>query len=821
MPLVYLAAAAATVLIVSRSGIYPAGVDTLCHIYKGDVLYRSILQGDWWPIFDPMWYNGVEMLRYWAPLPVYIFAGCQAVAGGDPMNGYLIFVGVLYYFYALIWLYVGYKMERPVLGAFFGAIWFYMPNNLVAMFEEGNLPRTICVGILPLLVYFIHEYARDRNWRALPKITVCFAFVSLCHSGYAGMILISFLILAVLHKMIVRKKDVFFPVAAALLLGYLLIGVWLVPSLIGGITSTDSTEIMAGFFQSLRVSIDPLYRLHGGLYDFYFGAAACVIAVFGCLCAPRGAIPGFLAALVILLCTTTTLYPILSKLPGGQYLWMLRFISIGLCFILFSLLLWKGLRTPILLLLCALLVADIVPSLPLMYGNRTGESAYDMMAKYQDWTLIGEAQQITKQRLALVDESTLDSLSAYLVTGYGDPVATTYGAAWQSCTIATNFKQVDLSLETGDYFYLFDRCMELGNDTVLVLTSLVRDIVRDPVEKMDAAAAARGYSLVDENGRYRLYHMDTPDAWGTVTDYRSIAIGTHSAGTSLSFPAIEETTSNHLEDYTFEELSRYEMVYITDFTYDDRAYAEDLILRLSESGTRVVMVADGIPQDRVTHYREFLGLICNDIQFSNGYPEMDTIDGRLFTDMFPQGYTEWRTVYVEGLDEVWGQLYDNGLMLDFYGTVKNDNIVVVALNLPYFHELTHDPSAEHLLSHAMKLPANRLPERRVVPLEVTIDGGHIMVDSPEDGVNTSLAWHESFASDAPVYTRNNLTFVGAGTTHLTVTYPYLGAGAAVSIAALIGTIVLAVVDSKREKWERAKKQAETEAKEASSCAAGS
>ena len=47
------------------------------------------------------------------------------------------------------------------------------------------------------------------------------------------------------------------------------------------------------------------------------------------------------------------------------------------------------------------------------------------------------------------------------------------------------------------------------------------------------------------------------------------------------------------------------------FTYDDRAAAEQLITRLSESGVRIVIAADGIPEDRGSRNQSFLGGVCN------------------------------------------------------------------------------------------------------------------------------------------------------------------------------------------------------------------
>lgn len=44
-------------------------------------------------------------------------------------------------------------MNRPYLGAFVGLIWFFMPNNLLALFVEGNLARSLCMIFLPVFIY--------------------------------------------------------------------------------------------------------------------------------------------------------------------------------------------------------------------------------------------------------------------------------------------------------------------------------------------------------------------------------------------------------------------------------------------------------------------------------------------------------------------------------------------------------------------------------------------------------------------------------------------------------------------------------------------
>ena len=682
------------VKIVSQNGTYPAGSDTMYHIYRGDYVYNSIKDGNWYPLYDYMWYNGVELMRYWAPLAAYFMAFCEMLAGGNMLIGYLIFVGIISVLGALSWLYIGIRMKRPVLGAFIGFIWFFMPNNLCALFVEGNLARSLSMIFLPLFIYEVSEYLKDRKVIRIPFVMISFILIALCHLGYAGMVALAVLVYCIVHMIEGYSKRAAADIVISILLSFMLIGVWLVASLNGGITSLDNSENMANFFQKIVYTLNPVDRITTDYAHFYFGLAAAILAVGGMFFGYKKSRAGFVTAIITLICTATAMYPVLKILPGSQYLWMLRFISIALCMILYSFLKWDTLKKPLIVFFCVLLVLDIVPSIPLITGgldtisitkngvsiNTDNDSVWDRLDMQQDNTLISKAQSITKQRIALLDDSSLGSMGAFLVSDWNNAIPAAYGAGREAANTSTNIVRINRALADGNYYYVFDRCRELGNDTVLVrLSSLEKYGVS--VKDMDMAAGASGYSVAGENAAYRLYHMDTYDNWGTISKYEVIGIGSGTPLISQSFPAVEETDSDNLNDYSYEQLSQYKQVILDGFTYDDKTAAEELVLRLSEAGVKVVIYADGIPQEKKTQSQEFLGVTCSDIVFKNGYPDMDTKLGVLYPDLFPKGYATWQTVYVTGLDNTWGSVMDNGLKLDFYGTVKNDNIIVCGINI--------------------------------------------------------------------------------------------------------------------------------------------
>jgi len=804
LPLILLLYALIALLVahfVSQSGTYPDGADTMFYVYRGDMLYRSITErGNWYPLIDMMWYNGVQTLRYWSPVPVYILAGCQAIMGGSSFDGYLLFVGLLYFFSAVVWLHIGYTHDRPWMGAFLGGLWFFMPNNLFMLFVEGVLVRSMSVVVLPLYIVCVHDYLMDRKWSALPKMMVSFIIMLMFHLGWAGMIAITTLLFLLFYRVFYRREQrgSCAAVIVGILLCFVIPGIWVVPSLLGGITGLDSSQIMANFFQSLDVTLNPFWtwiegesRWFFGDGAAYFGLAAFALGVLGAFLGQKKARPGFCAAVLVCLLTSNSAYGFLRLLPGSQYLWMLRFLSIALAFLLVSFFFWKSMRKGLAVLFALLLVLDAIPAMNLItvFGSKVApESRYN---NAQELYYIDAVKMVTRQRMALAEPlgSVVDGI--YLATGYGeDAVPSCFGAGVQAATTYINIVQLNQAAEDGGYLYLFDRSLELGNDTVLI-PAREMDKGNCDIGELDAAAARVGYRFVAGDESYRVYHYDAaPATFGTITKYRAIGIGAFAPSISIGFPAVEEAESDNLNDYTYEQLSQYDVIYLSGFTYTDREKAEELVLKLTENGVKVIIMADGMPTIERTGTQTFLGVSAYSITIGNGYPPLYTIDGTLYCDLFPDGYTQWKTVYVNGLDDVWGYLDEDGQRLDFMGTAHNENLIFIGLNLSYHYSLTRDEAVGRLLSHALTLSATELPQRTVVPLELEYDGRKtITIRSDYDGVNTTLARQDIYTSEQTFREKNNLVYVDRGETVITLHYPYFWQGLAVSAAGVLMTAI--------------------------------
>lgn len=799
--IVYILAAIGICYALSVSGNYPSGTDTFCHIYKGNVLYDQISKGNWYPLYDQYWYNGVQMMRYWAPLPVYFLAFCQFIAGGQDLDGYLVFVALIEIVGGLSWLFIGVKKDRIMLGGFIGILWFFMPNNLLALFGEGNLPRSLSMVFLPIFFYCVYEYFYEDNKKCIIGIVPVFALIIMCHSGYAGMILIAMLLFMLVYRIVSRKKGKCLLMLAALIIPFLITGIWLYPSLKGGITSTDSSQVMKTFFQSAFSSLNPLLRVTKGPVDFYFGLAAFLLALFGLVCGKKESQTGFLTAVIIFACTTTTMYNVIVYLPGSQYLWMLRFISIALCMILYSLLMWKSLRKWILVLFLVLLTADIIPSMQFIINGKGDTTAEEKLQNEADRMLITETREITSQRTSFIGTDLAGAVGAYLLTDYNsDKVSQTFGAGWQSASTTSNIVSLNEAAEQGFYLYMFDRSLEMGNDTVLINVNVLKNKWND-VADVTRAAESVGYSLVKQNENYILYKIKTFDTFGCVTKYSGIGIGTSAVNLCYMDPDIELGKSDNLNDYSFEELSQYRIVFLSGFKYNDKEKAEQLVIKLSEAGIRIVICGDGIPELKNNNRSEFLGVTCHPVIFENGYPFLYAGNSKYDCMLFDRNYKTWKTVYFNGLDTTEGYIYDNGIKVSFMGTVKNENICFIGLNLTYHYALTKDETAKEIIDYVVEDILNPLPERKLVPISVEYASDSVTITSETDNTNTTLAFHDMFTSDKDIVEKNNLTYVDKGTTRIVFKYPYFTEGILISFLGIAAYIVLIIWLRKKHAYE--------------------
>ena len=61
--LAHAGAAALVMWLVSTSGTACSGADTFSHLFAGQSLLDGLSQGSLWPLVEPLWYNGAQLMR--------------------------------------------------------------------------------------------------------------------------------------------------------------------------------------------------------------------------------------------------------------------------------------------------------------------------------------------------------------------------------------------------------------------------------------------------------------------------------------------------------------------------------------------------------------------------------------------------------------------------------------------------------------------------------------------------------------------------------------------------------------------------------------
>ena len=658
------------------------------------------------------------------------------------------------------------------------------------LFAEGNIPRAVVATLLPYLLYAIWQFLEEKRTKAMYAIILLMALIALCHLMIAAMVgITTFLFVcfdAVCNKRIWR--GVF--LLTGMVLSFLLIGIWLVPALRGGLmgmSEAGTAQVMRDFFADGFTSLNPADRYSGELETFYYGIGIFIVGIIGMLLAGRKSAAGFITGLFLFFSTTNSLYDFYSKVPFHQFFWMIRFIPVGLGFTFMALLLWKNARKSVLIALCMILLVDLYPARFYLYAEKADRAtnvSAAQMRRAENYGIL-QAKELTKQRMALFDLSSYGAFAAYMISAVEPSKDYTFGWAWQGAATAVNIVQLNSAYAEGDFYYLFDRCLLMGNDTVLLRIALLPQ-QEDDIPAVTEAAAASGYSLQEQGADYLIYTVDTPEQFGTVTTYEAAAIGGGGADLARLFPAFEELADSCIDHYTFEDLSLYKTIYLSDFTYEDKQKAETLLQKLSDAGVHIIIDMNHISTNDAKGVTTFLGVTAQSITLKDTYGQLTYREESYTPQEFSAEDANWNTVYLNGLTQVDGTVRVGERILPYVGSVSAyENITFLAMNLPYHLQLTRDEAVYTLLEQVLGVNRETIPKREIVPLEIVQKRDTITIQTEYDHTNTALAYYDIFHPDREITVDWYLVSVGKGTTVIRLQYPYLKQGILVSLLGII------------------------------------
>lgn len=780
----------------------PSGGDVWGHLYKSQVMYESIEKGNWYPLFDLKWYNGIQLFRYWAPFSYYLMSGLLWFTDGNLLGAYYLLAGVVFFFGGLPWIIWGNIEKRRVMGTIFGVLWFFMPETIRIYFCAGNLPQMVTTTIVPYVILSLWLFTRKKRNRAAIGLYAGMLLMSFTHLMVTAIMGLSAFIYLAIDELRNKDRKRKFQALVIMVTGIMTAGIWVVPSLKGGMVTAEQggDSVMSTLIYPLSTSLNPFNRLWGERDTFYFGLGIVVLSILGIMLAKGHKKAGFVFLLIILVFTTPATYNILSKLPFSQLFWMTRFTPMVYGFFFCSMLEWTTLKKKYCAIAMGILLLDLGPSFILpQYSVITPESTISDVESLRG---------ITSQRAAIVDISSYGSYPSYGICG-DDGVNYTYGWSWQGAVTGDNIVLLNEALEKENYLFLFDRCLELGNDTVLIRKMHLGKNGASK-EEMEEAAGQSGYVLIKETEEAYLFKRETPEQFGVISEYQGIVIGKYANAMTTTYPCFEAGGSEQLDAYSFEDLRDYRVIFLSGFTYKDKNKAETLLIKLAENNVRIVIDTTHLPSDSRTKQETFLNVTNQQVHFQNRYPELYYNGQILNADNFTEEDSNFSTGYIASVDHVLGSFYMGSKELTFLGyNEENPNIYFLGINLMYYATETGDQTVLGMLNEVLGVSNEQLPVRELVPIkiEITEDLLRIQIENNNKNkepntvkeesitveghdINTTIAYQDIFESVQEINEKNNLLVIQDTDTEIVMQYPLFTAGLAVSLFGLFGGMVM-------------------------------
>lgn len=584
----------------------------------------------------------------------------------------------------LCWALIGCRTKRYFAGIFTGLIWMFIPYNFYNVVVTENISVLLCTVIVPVAVYTSFDYTKTKQ-KIMPIITVFALLILRQLDAYTTAVVSGcIVILLVLWKIVNEEKHGIVAPAAAVILPNI-VTVFQVFTQKGyyrkNFCISEDTLIF-----SFKDVLNPVYNLRHNESIYYFGIIILLCAVFGFICSHRKTNIMFLYGILLMIFTVNPIAGWFVKKTGfrSDRLYVLIIMSYASIFVAFVM--WETLKLKIHIALCILLCMDMVPSTYLTYQKQDNFVTYSEEEDVSD-NILKEAQRVTKNKMIIAGKLDEDKVT--------DRVAE--------------------AMDLGEYLYVFDRCISAGYDTVVLEKSKMRNKDAD-VYMVEDAARKENYRLISSNKHYILFHHDKCDDrnFKVENSYKAIGIGDKVHQLAMIYPEIYESDETDIEKYSVSELSKYETVYLSGFTYDDRDDAEKIIKDVAKSGTKVVINADNIPYDQNTRNKAFLGITCNSINFENGYPTLIIDKKEILTELFDEEYAQWQGVYINGLKNVDGYFKENGQKIDFMGSIKDKNINFVGINLISHYAITYDDTLKKYIDDLVGFKQEDAPKHEIV-----------------------------------------------------------------------------------------------------------
>ena len=743
----------------------PTGNDIFGHLYKAQFLTNEIKNGNYYPLYSKDWYNGIQLFRYWPIFTYYILSGINLIVK-DIIISYYLFLSLTFLLSFIGWCLIANRDNKNIY-IILGLLYWFLPDNLRVIFGEGNLARVLIFSILPIFFYFftnLIEYKKS----FIPTV-ICIFIITNTHFMLAAM---SAIIFCIYSFFVGLRRKTWYLGFTSFIIGFLLSGIVLLPGLQNNIISQDNSavkNIMLDWSQSLFTSINPFNRLDTSICCS-FGLAMIILILINIINKQK---TGSIVALIFFILTSDLFIPLLIQLPLSQIWWMTRFVQ--MCYVLIIYETGKinfEHKNLIKISIPLIIILDIIPSLGFFTNKEYNE------INTNDY-LFDEAIDLVDSRLGLIDETTFGSYISYYILEKDVPYV--QGWAIQGASTNENIVTLTESVKFGYYGYTFKSLLELGCDSVLIKKDLLINFnEKDFFDK----ATYYGYELINENNNVYLFdNKKITQNYGINFEYNNLAIGKSSIYISYIYPSFKVGDSINLDDYSYEELSKYNCIYLSNFEYSNKTNFENLLVKLNNNGTKIII--------DTTH------LAINYLSIATTFD----IESR-FISIYNLNKLSYKGVdYSVSIPYEWYSTYlvsnnKNSKNYNFNYGEENitylselGNIKLLGLNLIYLYIENKTDGLKDLLDVIF----DYTEDYNSVPYDINnidiVYGNNTIIIQSDIPCLTNIAYQDNFKTNQNIENQHNLIYIKDNCIIIDIYYKSLFVGLIISIFGLIFMII--------------------------------
>lgn len=763
----FLAAAASFCCYLMKRGDFPFGQDAYIVLGKAEYLYDQLSMGRLAPMYMENFYNGYQFFVTSPPVSYYLLVFFRYITG-DIYSAYYAFIGLALFAGAVGWMLLGKKWNNLLNGLLAGLIWILTPAVLEYYVFYGTPMFLLFMAIVPYMLLALErgcEYGRKRDYILIGFL---FLLAVLTDIFSSFLVLIAFGIYSIFYGHRVHKMLNAIKAVLSGGIGILITGPWL--------------------FVAVHNEALSAVKLTGE--SFTISLFVLTAAIAGLLLGNKKSRLAFWCGLVFWGLSACGKLPFAGNIPLGRYAVNSFYGVAAVCFLLLALIQWKKSRLIVRLGFFILLVAGGIWQSKDWVLEKT-DSSYESCYREIEKNGLKNAVDMTEKRLLYLELASENSFLPYYASSQGKGISSSYHLRDQNAKIEDNMLQMENALHNGYFAYVFDRAFEGGNDTVVIGKKELYLEKKNKKQKLLDNAKKLEYNLREENENYLIFHRDDmkysgidetksefnkenkknspqKQSCGMVSRYKGIAIGSSAVEIAMLFPAIEEGISDNIEDYTVEELAKYEKVILMGFTYNIRERAEAMLQELADLDVQVYIDMSQAPIDPISNRRELLDVSGQVITFEEKFHSLIYKEKIKNSVNFLSGNSKWDTVYLDNLDEVEGYSWIGGKRLAFCG--KKGKIHFLSMNIIYHGVETHDEEILSIIYDFIGEEPDVLPERTLVPIEIEFDGSNIIVESGYEDVNTTWAYQDTFVSEQEMRNENHYLIVDKGRTIVQFAY---------------------------------------------------